>query len=226
MTAIRPPEYFPRLSYMALLLAADSGVLADTFQYSRQSFQNRMRIRTPQGRHWLSVPLKGGQHGRPICEVEIDRRVNWQRTHWRSLVYNYSSAPFFQFYDREVHELLHEEWHTLGELTCASVELLCRLLGVETLLRRASALPGAPADLEGVAHSVHDGTLLALPDTASHDARLVGNVRVLAYSERVRHQNFPGFEAGLSALDLLFNYGPEARSILQEGTSVADDVGA
>ena len=70
MIAIRPPEYFPCLAYAALLLAVDCFVLADTFQYSRQSFQNRTKVRNPQGWQWVSIPLKGGQHGRPICQVE------------------------------------------------------------------------------------------------------------------------------------------------------------
>src|SRR5690606_15157503 len=49
MTAVRPPEYFPRLEYAALLLAAERFVVADTFPFSRQGWQNRTRIRTPEG---------------------------------------------------------------------------------------------------------------------------------------------------------------------------------
>ena len=63
--AIRPPEYFPRLSHVALMHYATHFVLADTMQYSRQSFQNRTRVRTREGSSWVSVPLKGGQHGSP-----------------------------------------------------------------------------------------------------------------------------------------------------------------
>jgi hypothetical protein len=51
------------------------------------------------------------------------------------------------------------------------------------------------------------------PDVASAQ-------HVLRFDEPTYHQNFSGFEAGMSAVDLLFNYGPEARSHLAERSHV------
>jgi len=221
MLAIRPPEYFPRLSFLAHVAAADRMVLADTFQYSRQSFQNRTRLRTPQGWQWLSVPLLGGQHGRPIDEVEIDNREPWARKHWRSLTYNYSSAPFFVFYGQDIYDLLHQDWKCLGDLTCATVELLSGLFGLNTRVERASNLPAKPANLAEALLQFNKARLIVAEETARHDARLVQTAVLLRFDEPTYRQNFTGFEPGMTALDLLFNYGPDAGSMLRQSMKLA-----
>ncbi|MGI9175439.1 MAG: WbqC family protein [Rhodothermales bacterium] len=222
VVAVRPPEYFPRLAYLALMQHAERFVLADTFQYSRQSFQNRARLRTPprprRSWQWISVPLKGGQHGRPICEVEVDVRGAWQRSHWRAFRYNYQTAPFFDHYEAAFRDLFETPWTSLGALTCATTELLHRLFGLPSALVRASTLPEAPGDLRALVG--HGGTLLTSEAAAEHDCGQVASVQVMRYQEPVYQQNFDGFEPGLSAVDLLFNYGPAAPKLIRRGVTI------
>src|SRR5690606_16828207 len=96
MTAVRPPEFFPRLAYAALLLAADRFVVADTFPFSRQAWHNRTRIRTPEapGWQWLTVPRRHAGKGAALRAVPLDGTEPWARTHARALRYNYGMAPF------------------------------------------------------------------------------------------------------------------------------------
>lgn len=222
MLAIRPPEYFPRLEYAALLVAAERFVLADTFQYSRQSFQNRTRLRNPEGWQWVSVPLKGGQHGRPIHAVRIRPVPGWQKQHWKAFHFNYRRAPFFEFYEEALRPFFERPWTHLGALTCATVECLHRLLGLSTPLMRASALPEAPATLPALVEAGGGAPLVTLPETAPHDAAEVADVRVLRFDHPEYYQVFNGFEPGMSAFDLLFNYGPEARGMLERATRLTE----
>ena len=110
MLAVRPPEYWPRLSYFALMDRVERFVLADTFQYSRQSFQNRAKLRTPQGWQWISVPLRGGQHGRPVCDVAIEGVPYCMGKHWRAFTFNYHATPFFAYYEDAFRPLFDAEW--------------------------------------------------------------------------------------------------------------------
>lgn len=215
--AIRAPEYFPRLALLALIDAADQAVLADTFQYSRQSYQNRMQVRTPHGAHWLSVPLVGGQHGTPICDVRIDDRTRWQRKQWKTLRYNYESSPFFGYFERDLRPLFETAWDTLGPLTCQTVEVLARCLGITTPLVRASALPGAPARLPALHQAVGAPDLVALSDTCIPDQQQVASTICLPFTAPVYQQNFAGFVPNLSVLDLLCNHGPAALGLLRRG---------
>lgn len=222
--AVRPPEYFPRLAYCALFFRSDRFVVADTFPYSRQSFQNRARLRTPshagKAWQWLTVPTRSGTRDGPIREAApADDR--WADQHRRALATNYRTAPYFDHYAPALFDLLGRPWPTLGALTAATVRWTHRSLRAPSHLMLASELPAAPADLAGVLRSVEPERLVTLPESAASDratAEAVGvDVGVLRYVEQERRQNFPGFEPGLSALDLLMNYGPEAAGVLQAG---------
>jgi hypothetical protein len=223
IVAVRAPEYWPRIRVMALVDASDRFVLGDTLQYSRQSHQNRTLVRTPQGSQWLSVPLEGGQHGRPIGEVAIADGRLWLRKHWRALQYNYRTSPFFEFYEPELAPLFERSWRTLGELTCTSVRVLGDLFGIDTFLSLASSLDGAPGSIEGIRAAVGACSYLAAADMAATDRKLTKVGCVMHVDAPEYRQNFAGFEPGMSALDLLFNYGPEALSMLRRAASVRPD---
>lgn len=216
--AVRPPEYFARLAYLALVQAADVFVLADTFRYSKRSDQNRARLRTPQGWQWISVPLQAHQGGRPIRAVALENRERWLVKHWRSFQYNYRTTPYFEFYEPEVAPFFERTWERLGPLACASVELQHRLLGLDTRLVRASELPGAPATRPAVLEAVGAQALLTLPDAGARrvDGRdaISMKTHVLRFDLPAYRQNFEGFEQGMAAADLLFNYGPEAARMI------------
>lgn len=229
MIAVRPPEYWPRPAYFALMDHVDHFVLADTFQYSRQSYQNRALLRTPEGSQWISIPLRGRQHGRPIHQVEIHGKHRWIRKHWRALTFNYRATPFFEYYEDQLRPVFDVEWKGLADLTSRTVEVTRGLLGITTTLNRASALevttgtPGTPgtsgtpaslSTLEEILAAMGDENLIVPEVASSVDGTFAASV--LDFEEAERRQNFEGFEPGMSALDLLFNYGPDALSMIRE----------
>lgn len=220
MVAICPPEYFPRLKYLALLQHVDHFVLADTCSYRRQSFQDRSKIRNAQGWHWISIPVFGQPEGAPIREVEIKTKGRWQEKHWRSFLYNYRTTMYFEFFEETLRPFFEQTWEQLSACTCRSVELLAELFETGTTLTRASALPGASDSLEAIVRQVEPDTLVV---PAGEEERVVErpvDVCEFTYDHPTYRQNFEGFEPGMTAADLFFNYGPEGRQILAGGTSV------
>jgi hypothetical protein len=205
---------------MALVQAADRFVLADTFQYSRQSFQNRTRLRNPQGWQWISVPLKGGQHGTAIAEVRLRHHLLWQRSHRRALAYNYRTSPFYAHVEERLLSVLEDDWMHLGPLNCTTVEVLAAVLGLRTPLVRASALPGRPGSVPEVLAALQAKVLLVPAPVVSIDADHAKCSRVLHVDLPAYHQNFEGFEPGMSALDLFCNYGPEAAGMLARASRI------
>lgn len=224
MIAIRPPEYFPRLAYLALMEQVECFVLADTFQYSRQSFQNRTRVRNPDAWQWLTVPLKGGQHGKPFKEVNIRRSVLWEKKHWRALFYNYRSSPYFEHYEHQIDTVLSLESLHLLDITKASIELLKEAYGIRTPLLVASELDAQPATLPGIIEQTPYELLVSPMECAAVDAQVVQDQTVFSYTHPSYRQTFDGFVPEMSAVDLLFNYGPEARNIMLSGSSPPEAV--
>lgn len=219
IAAVRPPEYFPRLPYAALLLVAERFVIGDTFPYSRQSAHNRCRIRTPDGSRWLTVPVVRCVAGTPVERVRIAPDRRWRATHRKTITHHYSSAPFYSHYCDEVTALVEAPAETLAELALASVRWAAAALGAAAEVVAASSLGHQPSSTEAVLRIVAPAELLTLPESAASDVRAAARAgalaRVVHFLEAPRRQNFPGFVPGCSVLDLLMNHGPDAAAYLR-----------
>ena len=56
--AIVQSNYIPWKGYFDMIAAVDEFILYDDVQYTRRDWRNRNQIKTPQGRQWLTVPVK------------------------------------------------------------------------------------------------------------------------------------------------------------------------
>ena len=204
---LRPPEYFPGLPFWALALECDRVILADTFQYSRQSLQNRARLRTPDGWQWITIPVIGRQHRRPINEVEIDNTVPWRGKHLRALQYNYRTTPYFEAFEDRFEAFFDRDWLTLGSVSVASIRLVCEILDIPKMLVQSEGGHPAPDSLE------------LILDTD----RPVDGATMLHFESEVYRQNFGGFEPEMSILDPVFNLGSETLDLLRRGTASTTD---
>lgn len=230
MLALHPPEYLPPLATLALYDRAERVVLADTARYSRQSFQNRARLRGVPGGQWATIPLAPHQRGLPLCRAQPDHHARWQAQHARAFEYNYRSAPYFEFYEDDFAPLFSEAWPSLGVVNAWTTRLLMRLVGITTPLAVASEdgecpPPDEPHALADLARR-YDANALLVPEAAARrlGAALPGvAVTPLRFAEAERAQNFDGFAAGCSAVDALFNHGPETLRLLRAGMAEGGD---
>lgn len=90
MVAIQS-NYIPWKGYFDLLAQADTVVLFDAVQSTKNDWRNRNQIKTPGGRTWLTVPIHHSNTLR-IREVEV-ASANWHRKHLRTLSQSYARAP-------------------------------------------------------------------------------------------------------------------------------------
>lgn len=217
MIGISTPEYFPRLEYMALVQHVDHFVLADTFPYRRHTFHNRTQLRQSEGWHWITIPIFGNRDGAPLHTVNIKTGGRWREKHWRSFLYDYRATMYFEYFEASVRPFFERSWEELGNCTCRSVRLLAEMYGMKTSFERASSLSGSPTSIRGIAEALDANTVVVLQDGGDVSSVSGLDVQTVTYDHPTYRQNFSGFEAEMSAADLIFNYGPEARSILGSG---------
>jgi len=93
--AISQSNYIPWKGYFDMIAAVDEFILYDDMQYTRRDWRNRNQIKTPQGVHWLTVPvLVKGKYYQKIKDTQIDG-ADWALVHWKSLIQNYRATPHF-----------------------------------------------------------------------------------------------------------------------------------
>lgn len=148
--SIHQPAYLPWLGYFDRIAASDVFIFLDTVQFEKNSFTNRNRIKTPQGPHWLTVPVLGqGHFDKTLIDLEIDGRQDWKKKHLRSIEQNYRRAPFFaERFDRLATTYAPAHRY-LAELCFCQLAFWLHELRIPTRVLRASemAIEGSKSDL-------------------------------------------------------------------------------
>jgi len=227
--AAHQPQYLPWLGFFDKMDRVDRFVLLDSVQYKKNEWQNRNRIRTATGWQWLTVPV----HYRfpmTIREVEIDEIGSWRRKHREALRIQHARCSFRDTVLPEMDALFDEPYPSLAALNLKVIRLLARLLGVRTPLLLASEVPGLPegADERLIALCRHFGASdylagqggAAYMDLAAYAAAGV-RVSFQSFRHPVYAQAYTGFEANLSAIDMILNCGPGSIERIRETREVA-----
>jgi hypothetical protein len=228
------PGYLPWLGFFDQMRRCDIFVYYDDVQFDKNGWRNRNRIKTAQGPLWLTVPVRqAGRAGQRIGEVEIECGHPWRAKHLRAIAQSYAKAAFLPLYYPELEALLQRDWRLLVDLNLATVELMCRWLGLERRTMRASTLGiegGQSTRLLNICR--HLGATRYLAGNAAKDYLDVGlfadaGIRLVwqDYSHPVYPQLHNAFVPFMSALDLLLNVGPASLALLAEGApgAMVDD---
>jgi WbqC-like protein len=134
--AIMQPTYLPWEGYFALMKSVDLFILLDNVEFSKQSWQQRNRIRGQQGEIWLTVPVKQHNH-QLIKDVEINN-ASFAKKHLRSIEMNYGNAPFFNKYFNEITNIFNVKHYGLCDLNCSLINWLRYKLEITTKMQFAS----------------------------------------------------------------------------------------
>jgi len=224
--AAHQSHYLPWLGYFDKIDRSDIFVVLDDVQYEKNGWQNRNRIRTPQGTQWLTVPVHAHISSK-ISEVTIARTTAWEKTHAKSLELNYKKSPHFSLLWSQLESVYANEWSTLIALNETLLQVLLKAFGImDKKIVLSSSL-----DLQEQASQ----RLVALCRYFKADTYLSGE-GAKAYLDlpffekegiKVQFQNFSHpiysqrtdrntkFIEGLSAVDLLFQEGKQSLGILR-----------
>lgn len=222
--AIVQSNYIPWKGYFDMISFVDEFVLYDDVQFTKRDWRNRNRIKTPQGLHWLTVPVKvKGRYLQSIRETEIDG-TEWQARHWRSLTANYGHAPFFEEIAGMLQPAYSTPHRTLSALNRSLLGVVCGYLGIDTRISDSADFDLAPGRTERLADICRQAGATAYVTGANARSYLDEGVFAEAgidiiwfdYSGyRVYSQLWGAFEHGVSVVDLLFNCGKESSSYMK-----------
>lgn len=218
---ITQPSYLPWRGFFDLLSRCDVFVWFDDVQYTRRSWRNRNRIKSPDSVRWLSVPVhaQGHQEGLAIREVHIDEATDWRRSHRESLHQAYRKAPHYGEVAPLLDDLYAERFELLADFTIHTTTLLARRLGIGGIrLVRSSELNVSADGTErvvaimqavGAKRLVNGPTARAYTD---HDLLERNGIEVdyMRYDYPEYPQLHEPFEPSVSVVDLLCMTGDDA----------------
>ena len=135
--AVLQPFYLPWLGVFNQIALSDVFIFGDSFQYSKNSWINRNRIKNPNGGFtWLTVPVKN-EHltSKKISEVEIDYSHDWVKKHLSSIKNVYGKSQYFNDYYPDLERILLSKPKFLFELNMLLFKYLLKILSITTKLK-------------------------------------------------------------------------------------------
>ena len=235
--AIAQPAFLSWSGWFDLADQVDLLIVLDDVAFSKQSWQQRNRIRTPSGLTYLTLPVRSaGRLGQRILDTELADTA-FVGKFLRTVAQNYARAAHFATHFPKFSAVLEQSAASgrLVDLNCAIIDWLADELDVRTRRVRSSELHISGRRGEYVAKLCeHVGASryispvgaegYLLEDRAEFDKRSI-TVELHAYEHPTYRQCFQPFIPYASALDLLLNEGPDAAAIMRSGRRAARRLG-
>ena len=194
-------QYLPCLEYFACILSNDLIWIDTEERYVKQTYRNRCSVITTNKVDDLTVPVQSYAQNTITKDIKIDYSQQWIRRHWGCFQSAYGKSPYFEFYADELRAVFFKKPEFLVDLNYELLTICLRLLGIRKEIRYNLSVPNLSQ--EGIIDEM----------SAINDKK---NRNTHKYYQPIQYYQTFGndFVRNLSIVDLLFNMGPEARSIL------------
>lgn len=226
---ISQPTFLPWIGWFDLTDQADIMVILDDVAFSKQSWQQRNRIRTPNGLEFLSLPVKtAGKLGQKISDCELANQIFVNKM-LKTIHSNYVKAPFYANTINELTSIMQNPANTdrLVELNCALIKWFLYKLQITTPIIFASKL-NANGDrgehVASICEQVEANYYLSpagAEDYLIEDIKAFDDKNISVWLHEYMHpeyrQRFEPFIPYASTLDLIFNTGHDAYEIMLSG---------
>ncbi len=181
-----PLKLLPSVNWFANAAHKNELIIISNEFYRKENHPNRYTIPTANGIINLSVPLAGGRNQKiKFSDLKIANN-DWKRKHLHAIQSAYGKSPYFLYYKDELENILLNSDSDFFDLSVTLIKWL-----KEQLIPKIS-----------IVISEEENSSMEL------------NIE----SEKKYHQVFEnkfGFEKNMSAIDLLFCLGPDAKEYMR-----------
>jgi hypothetical protein len=193
-TVLLSSAYLPPVNFFTAIKNGGDVLIEQYDNYCKQTYRNRCVIATAGGRQTLTIPVvKSDSPKQLMKDVRISDHGDWRRQHWNALESAYMNSPFFMYYQDDFRPFYEKKIDFLIDFNTELTELILKLAGMKKCLKLTESY--------------------TRPDSGTRDLRKMVEPGVeVSEEQRPYWQVFKqkyGFQPNLSAVDLLFNMGPE-----------------
>lgn len=184
--------YLPPVNFFTAIKSGGDVLIEQYDNYCKQTYRNRCRIATAGGIQTLTIPVvKSDSPKQLMKDVRISDHGDWRRQHWNALESAYMNSPFFMYYQDDFRPFYERRIEFLIDFNTQLTELILKLAGMDKKIKLTESY--------------------SRPSTGINDLRQIIDPQQTSQNRpywQVFKQKY-GFQPNLSAVDLLFNMGPE-----------------
>ena len=193
-TVLLSSAYLPPISFFTAINSGGDVLIEQYDNYCKQTYRNRCVIAAAGGRQTLTIPVvKTDSPKQLMKDVRISDHGDWRRQHWNALESAYMNSPFFMYYQDDFRPFYEKKIEFLIDFNTELTSLILKLAGIEKCLRLTESYSKPKDGIKDLRGMVEPGTM------EPAEPRPYWQVFRQRY----------GFIGNLSAVDLLFNMGPE-----------------
>ena len=193
-TVLLCSAYLPPVSFFTAINSGGDVLIEQYDNYCKQTYRNRCRIATSAGVQTLTVPIvKSTTPKQLVKDVRISDHGEWRHQHWNALESAYMNSPFFMYYQDDFRPFYEKKFEFLIDFNTELTLLILKLAGIDKSVKLTES------------YSKQQDGIIDLRDMIEPGIREPAEPHPYW---QVFKQKY-GFIENLSAIDLLFNMGPE-----------------
>ena len=199
MNLLIHPNYLPAISQLKLIIDSKKLIFEINDNFQKQTYRNRTYIYGANGLLLLSIPVIHSQKNRKkFKDVKIAYDYDWLTQHLKSFQISYRSSPFFEYYEDKLVDLYVRREKYLYDFNLRSIDVLFDMLQINL-----------EYDFTKEYNEQYSDTL----DYRNNYKKLNSSFKIKEYTQVFESKH--GYIENLSALDLIFNEGPNAINFLK-----------
>ena len=196
-TVLLCSAYLPPVSFFTAINSGGDVLIEQYDNYCKQTYRNRCRIATASGIQTLTIPVvKADTPKQLMKDVRISDHGDWRHQHWNALESAYMNSPFFMYYQDDFRPFYEKKYDFLIDFNTELTLRIMELAGIKKNLRMTGSYGNTESGNQGI---------IDLRDLIEPGKGEPNNPQTYWQVFKQKH----GFLPNLSAVDLLFNMGPE-----------------
>lgn len=199
MNLLIHPNYLPAISQLKLIIDSKKLIFEINDNFQKQTYRNRTYIYGANGLLLLSIPVIHSQKNRKkFKDVKIAYDYDWLTQHLKSFQISYRSSPFFEYYEDKLVDLYVRREKYLYDFNLRSIDVLFDMLQINIEYDFTKGYSEQYSDIL---------------DYRNNYKKLNSSFKIKEYTQVFESKH--GYIENLSALDLIFNEGPNAINFLK-----------